>query len=251
MFSKIFIAAVVSIVSNLALAQSATQPIILPAKISDVFIPHGFDDNDNVEIIIHGHFPNSCYRTGAAIADVDEEKREITILAKSYFYANSEECLELINPFTQSLKLGTLAAGSYKIIVPGNDALFPTLEVVNTPVLAPDQFLYASVDFVNVVPMQDGPLTFMMSVSGNLPKLADGCLQIRELKTHFSPENVLIVLPIMEKLSEEQCRNAGFTRQNSSRFELNKLIQFEKPGHYLIHVRSISGESRNLVFELY
>lgn len=251
MFSKCFVTFLFCAFSHVALAQGTTQPYVLPAKISDVFIPLGFDDNDNVELIIHGHFPNSCYRTGAAIAQVDDESKEITIQAKSYFYANAEECVEMTNPFTQSIRLGTLTAGSYKIVVQNDSSTYPNLEVAHSAVLAPDEYLYAPVDFVNLVPTQDGPHSYMMSVAGNLPKLPDGCLRIKELKTHFSPANVLIVLPIMQKLSQEECRSGGFAPQDSSRFELNKSIQFENPGHYLIHVRSISGESRNLVFERY
>lgn len=232
-----------------AIAQQTAQPIALQAKIGEVFVPYGFDDNDNVELTIHGHFPNSCYRTGTAIAQVDDEAMEITIQAKSYFYPQSEECIEMVNPFTQVIHLGTLSAGSYKIVVQNEPTTFPDLVITHSPVLAPDAYLYAPVDFVNLVQTQDGPNTYMMSIAGNLPKLQDGCLRIKELKAYFSPANVLIVLPIMQKFTQEECR--GFVAQDSSRFELNKMIRFEKPGHYLIHVRSISGDSRNLVFELY
>ncbi len=36
-------------------------PKLVVAPVDNVFVPAGFDDNDNVEVVLQGYFANSCY----------------------------------------------------------------------------------------------------------------------------------------------------------------------------------------------
>src|SRR4051812_23862670 len=86
------------VTANIALA-SGSAPRLVRAPVEKVYAPFGFDDNDNSEVVIHGHFPNTCYKTGPATALVDSNAKTITIDAQSYLYGGV--CAQMVVPYIQ------------------------------------------------------------------------------------------------------------------------------------------------------
>ena len=64
-------------------AALANPPAKAPAPVQKVFVPQGFDDNDNVEVILHGHFPNSCMKSGPVDVSVNPDSHVISIKSSS------------------------------------------------------------------------------------------------------------------------------------------------------------------------
>ena len=99
-------------------AFAANNAVLVPAPIEKVFVPLGFDDNDKVEVIVHGEFPSSCYKMGPAGATVDAVGKKIVINAQAYYYPGAV-CISMMVPFIKSVELpGLMAPGVYEVSLP-------------------------------------------------------------------------------------------------------------------------------------
>ncbi len=49
----------------------AQQPTTVDVPIRKAYLPKGFDNNDNVQLIVEGEFRNSCYKVGATRVEVE------------------------------------------------------------------------------------------------------------------------------------------------------------------------------------
>lgn len=104
--------------ASLSLANN--RPVIENAAkyIDKVFVPAGFVDNDNVEIIISGQLRDTCYQPGEAKYKIDEKKKIIFLEATVLNYTHERiTCLEVLTPFVFKIGVGILNAGNYKIIL--------------------------------------------------------------------------------------------------------------------------------------
>lgn len=241
------------VVSGLAGAAHAQSPVVMPveipAPISHVFVPVGFDDNDTVEVVIHGHFANTCFKTGTAFGIVDDEAKTVRIAAKALSYP-SAECLEMRIPFVQVVKLGQIPAGSYTVQVQGSSLPQAALEVATATTANADDFLYAPVEDVLLEPVFEDPESsrFRITLSGVFPSSAIGCMALKDV-TLLPFEDVLIVLPKAQFITEgPECIPAAPARQR--RFSWTKEIDLELKDDLLIHVRVLNGQSLNKVIEI-
>ena len=87
----------------LASSVAFAQPLEIDAPVDKIFIPQGFDDNDNVEVVAHGDFMNGCYRVGKSDSFVDEDAKRITIEVSAYRYQHEKDqdavCMQVMTPF--------------------------------------------------------------------------------------------------------------------------------------------------------
>jgi hypothetical protein len=212
-----------------------------PAPVKKVFVPEGFDDNDNTEVILHGNFPNSCMKQGPVEFSVEKESRRIIIRPEVYVYS-SNSCYEIEVPFVQRVALGNLSQGVWMIEVDGgylNESV--PLSVERSTTAAPDDFLYAPVEDVVLLPDADGASRVV--VSGRWPEAPEGrCFQLKEVITRLGRDHVLVVLPIAELKPSGECRNST-ERRNS--FSGKSIVKETLPEDLLIHVRVLNGESLN------
>ncbi len=78
-------------------------------------------------------------------------------------------------------------------------------------------------------------------LTGNVPSR---CMKLKEVKTQVQSD-VLVVQPILEIDPSEECV------PGQSRFETSVDVGFMKPGRYLLHVRTMNGNSVNNLVEVY
>lgn len=232
----------------LSFAARAEVPSVTrePAPVEKVFVPQGFDDNDNAEVIVQGRFPNACMKTGPVGRKIDLDTKTITLTPEVYVY-RGEPCAQVIVPFTQRVTFGTLSAGTWKIVVEGMPSLNALpLVVERARSAAPDDFLYAPVEEVVLLPGTMGSRQKLV-ISGNWPHLqGDGCFSLKEIRTHLGPDNTLVVRPISEILPASRCtRTTGRKRVFQGSVTLDKPLTADS----LIHVRTLNGESLNKFFE--
>jgi hypothetical protein len=235
---------------NPAFAQSdsnaAPTVVLEPAPVERVFVPQGFDDNDNAEVISQGRFSNACMKTGMVEKTVDPIRRIIRLRPLAYVY-KGEPCAQVIVPFIQRVTFGTLHEGTWKIEVEGMPALAPLPLVVKRSVsAAPDEFLYAPVEEVVLLPGTLG-IRQKLVVSGNWPVIpARGCFVMKQIRTHLGSDNTLVVQPIAELLPPEQCSPTSLRKRAfQASVYLEKSLQLDS----LIHVRVLNGESLNKFYE--
>ncbi len=236
------IAAGIAMFSTVATA----TPELVPSPVDKVFTPLGFDDNDDVEIILHGDFPSDCYKVGPAHATVDEENRKITVEATAWYYAEGD-CVPMTVPFIQPVRMGMISQGDYEITVidrPNTDVT--PLFVAQATSRSPDDFTYAPVAQVDLKKQTNG--AFELAVEGEYPYMFVGCMRIVDLRAHVTPGRVLVVQPISEIfLNESDCAD----QVRSKKFRVTKSVSdMTDSGEYLAHVRALSGQSVNRLFNV-
>jgi hypothetical protein len=238
------------VVSGLAISWGSAAiaqqvPSLVTAPVDQAFVPLGFDDNDDVEIVLHGHFPSTCYKVGPVKATVDMELGQILIESKAYEY-RSDTCVQALISFTQTIKVGNVVPGSYQIkVVDRPEATTVPLEVTESRSPNPDDFLYAPVAATSLDKTDSGDYT--LTISGEFPYMYVGCMVLREVKTYMSPGNTLVVLPVAELTDGRECEPQSVTK----RFSATKVIGALAEGDYLVHVRVLEGNSLNRFVEVY
>lgn len=216
------------------------------APVEKVFVPQGFDDNDNAEVIIQGRFPNACMKTGPVEKKIDKVNQIITLRPEVFVY-RGEPCAQVIVPFTQRVTFGTLQPGQWKIQVEGLPSIIPLPLVIEPARTAtPDEFLYAPVEEVVLLPAGLGERQKLV-VSGNWPQTQGrGCFALREIRTHLGADNTLVVQPISVLLPASQCSASS---QRKRAFQGSVILDKPLQSDSLIHVRTLNGESLNKFFE--
>jgi hypothetical protein len=204
-------------------------PVKVDTSMGQAYIPDGFDDNDNVQIVGAGVFPNSCYRPADPDVQVNIEKKEITLTPKAYMY--NGYCLQVLLPFEMTFNLGPLKAGTYSIKKLGGTALG---ELVVRTSLTPDadDYMYAPIGqaFFNSTPEANTVI-----LTGQFPL---SCMKIKEIKSQVQP-NVLVIQPIVEIDHDMNCEKGQFD------FKVSEDLGPIKHGKYLLHIRSMNGKSVN------
>lgn len=230
---------------SLGSASAQSGPVTVTAPVDRVFVPLGFDSNDNVELVLHGHFPSTCYKVGPVEATIDTEVRQISVTSWAYEYQSSI-CAQARVSFTQTVKLGYVVPGNYTIkVIDRPDATAAALAVTETRSPNPDEYLYAPVATTSLDKTTDGSYT--LTISGDYPYMFVGCMVLREIKTYMSPGNTLVVLPVAELTDGADCAAQGVTKK----FVGTKVIGALTEGDYLLHVRVLEGNSLNRFVEVY
>ena len=232
--------------ASLAVAGAAAEvlaggnAVLVSAPVEKVFVPQGFDDNDKVEVIVHGHFSSSCYKMGPVTATINRESRQIIVRAEAYFYQGAV-CVQMMIPFIKSVELpGQLSTGVYSIEVAQSPDLKPAaLSVGRSTSPDPDDYLYAGVNSVELTRGLPGQSEIVLR--GEHPYLLQGCVKFTSVRTYMSSTNVLVVQPITEIVSGDQCPEGASDHHFEERVDVPAL----STGEYLIHVRALDGNSLN------
>src|SRR5262245_61713843 len=110
-----------ALASNAAMADPTGVVVEAPIK-AVLAPPAGYDDNDNIQVVIHGYLPNNCYTL--ARTEV-ERKGENEFQVRAFAYKQTKGvCAEgaslpmhmnQIVPFTTDSVVGQLKAGRYHL----------------------------------------------------------------------------------------------------------------------------------------
>ena len=224
---------------------SFPQPALVRAPVDKIYLPHGFDDNDNVELILKGQFPNTCYKTGPVSVDIDKKARKIKINAQSY-RAQQTMCADVMISFIQPVHLGILDQGSYSVELAGNPNVTPIkLNIELAKHATQDDYLYAPVDTATVA-VGDSDDNNVLRIEGNYPYMLVGCMVTKELRTSYDKDGVLTVQPISEFADGDECTSQKLSTHYKIEKDLGKV---GLKGEYLIHVRTLNGLSLNYMVD--
>lgn len=236
--SLLFVTAVSSKLPE-AFAQDESSPTLVNAPITQVYTPMRFDDNDNAQIIVEGEFPNTCFKVGPAKLKVNREEQKVQFQLMAIKY--SGPCLQIQTPYIKVIDLGILPEGKYEIISVGKSSPAAVLSVHHTDSKMADDFLYAPVDAAFVRKAEGGERR-VLTVAGTFP---NSCMKfsddVNSLLAHATNKNIIEVLPIVE-MEKGACLQVNIPFTRSVTLEDNI-----KPGKYLIHIRTLNGQSFNKV----
>ncbi len=211
-------------------------PVIVNAPIQKLFIPSGYDNNDNVEVIVTGFFTNPCYARHKFTVDVVDDVIDIKITALSTLRVD-EACMDMMIPFKEVVTIGNLQAGDYTIFVNKNTAneIKDKMKVNLASSQSVDDHIYAMVDYIDLgfVGGENGELNLV----GWLPS---DCLEFDRVEMIDNGKDVLSVLPIMKRVSD-------FCPMKLT--PLNIPVKFDttrfKSKQVLVFTRTIDGKSVN------
>lgn len=212
------------------------QPEEVLAPIDNIYVPHGYDDNDNIEVVVKGTIANSCYKVGQAFVIKDIKSRTITIGVKAYFYSGAM-CTPIITNYTRTVNLGLLESNVYDIKALNNPAVVKPLSVAVATSASSDDYMYAPVNYADIDIQTTGEK--LLTLEGIFPRTFVGCVILDKVLSYLNPQDVVVVLPIIQIVDDKRCDN------HSLRFKHTMLLDetFETNG--LIHVRTLDGQSYN------
>lgn len=242
MLNKVLLSVAVAGMSNLALAEN---PVMVQAPVEKVFVPAGFDDNDKVEVILHGHFNSSCYKMGPVSATIDEANKKVTLNAQAFYYTGAT-CVQMITPFIKSVELDRhLTSGSYTIAVANRPSVEAgQLRVAKATRPDADDYLYAAVNNVSVEAGVDGAREIVLK--GQHPYLLDGCVKFDDVKSYVGADKTIVVQPVTKIVYGDECRGSV-----NNRFEYRAKFGGDlTQGEYLLHVRALDGNAVNQFLKL-
>lgn len=235
----------------------AMQPNVF-AKSTEVEVPaelafspsRGFDDNDNVQVVIHGMLPNMCYTLGRS--EIQKESGSAYRIKQFAIKKEDGVCLQettmpphmqLAVPYTTEISLGQLSMGDYQFEFNSRQGSDKGISVNVASAKAPtvDSLPYASVSSVSVSDLVDSQQDTAVRLEG---VLTSSCMVYSPTETKVQKINdVYVVLPLVKIRTDVMCTQS--LRPFSAKINLGKLAE----GHYLVHVRSMNGKAVNRVVE--
>jgi hypothetical protein len=211
-----------------ARALEPIAPLTVEVAPQDIFLPVGFDGNDNTQIVVAGEFPNTCYQSGKLIAEVKGNRISLRQEARLH---TSCWCAPIAVPYSQTVDLGILPIGNYTVQSAGLKA--GVLTVARPRSSAPDDFFYAPVE---EVVLDAGGARPTLTLRGTYPS---DCMRIREIKV-VEKNNVVVVLPITDLREGTACAPRPVP------FEETVVLE-RRARKTLVHIRSLNGQAINKV----
>jgi hypothetical protein len=221
----------------LAAAPAFAQTLV-PVRVQDLFVPAGFDANDEAMAVLDGYLPNACYRLAHSTATYDSGERAYRVTQYAWLHGGPI-CLQIATPFTTEVRLGVVPAGGYRVVTDGASA--STLTVTRASNEGPDDHPYAPIDEARVdYDAATGLYTAVLRGRFTTP-----CMDWDEIQVVDSGRTIEL-LPIVRVDMSGDC--PASTRSFERRTELPRGMT---PGRHLLHVRSLSGKAVNVVFTVF
>jgi hypothetical protein len=221
-----------------ALADDPVSGTLVAINAQASYVPVGFDDNDDVVVVLDGNLPDSCYKLSHTEILKDAATNKITVIQYARRYPGI--CLESLVPFSSESNLGVMPVGLFSVASPG--ALQEKLQVTEATSAGPDEFLYAPVDSTKVS-FDETTGTYRGILEG---RFTNTCMRIKEV-TVINSGKTLEVLPKMELVDAP---NGCQTTEVPFSWTVDLPKEISK-GRHLMHVRSLNGKAVNKMFSVY
>lgn len=202
--------------------------------VENVFVPKGFDSNDNVEIVVNGDLPNTCYlRPHGEVKVVNQ--RVIVEMKATKVTDRNVGCIEALVPYVVAVPLGALAEGVYDIVINvGSDVEQNRVIRVDRPNSSSiNNFTYANVTEAHITNEKR-----TVQLSGVHPS---SCMDIERVEIIVNETNdTFSVLPIIKQV-EPICDRM------IKPFTYTLLLPEPQASYELVHVRKIDGTALNFI----
>lgn len=213
----------------------------------------GFDENDDVQVVLHGHLPNSCYRLHHSQVDRGSQPGEFKV--KQFAAKRTDgvcgndhsmpEHYKLAAPFTNVVSIGSLPSGTYDFNYTLNgDRVGKRLLTVGTANQArEDDYPYAAVSSVSTADVIHKEQGIRVTLSG---VLTSSCSYLDTKNIQIEKLNdVYVVKPVLRIKTGVMCIQSLTPFSRTVELGSNHQV-----GDFLIHVRSMNGMAVNKVVEI-
>ena len=212
----------------------ASTEVYVDLNPREIFVPVGFDDNDEVVVVTDGYMPDPCHRLRRTEVKVNLEKHEVMVQPRAQVFTGT--CTDMTVPYTSSVRVGELPNGKYSIVT-RDGKVRGSLDVKKATTTAIDDYAYAPIDAAGILVNAQGKLEAY--VKG---RFTSTCVRLKEVKL-INSGKTLEVLPIMEEMGQ-----GSSCQKIETPFEQHFVLPELPVGRYLLHVRSLNGQSINEVF---
>jgi hypothetical protein len=221
-------------ISSLALA----QPEIIPSPVKHLYVPHGFDSNDSVEVVVTGLYPNACYSRNKVEVKVQGERIDINVTAIAPEKNFNRFCPDMVVPFKEDITIGNLQGGEYEVRVNAwaPNALTKNLMIAEASSNAVDEHLYAAIEWVERKSKEEVVLH-----GWNY----SNCVVLDKVQVSSNGSDTLAVLPIMKQVSDF-CPMKMMPVAIPVKLDMSSM----KMNEPLLHVRTMDGKSVNAIVNL-
>lgn len=218
----------------LSMAASAYEA---PIPVEHIYVPAGFDSNDNTEVVITGTLPNLCYRVPKSTVSVQGGK--VSVSMNATLRSNGLAFCTLVKlPYTETVDIGILDKGKYNVAVNEKTpfAANGKLSVAEATSNSIDDVIYANVESVERADINKRTVL----LKGYNPS---DCFELKEIVVKDNGSDTFSVLPKMRQV-REFCpkKMIPFTYE----FEVPENLAAER---VLLHVRVMDGRAVNAFFE--
>jgi hypothetical protein len=210
---------------------------VIEAPVKHLFVPAGYDNNDNVELVVTGVFPNTCYSNYKSEVKVSGDQINIKVLALTKENEANVNCENIEVAYKEVVTVGSLQGGNYKVLV--NEKKQDTLNISEASTNSVDDHVYAVVDYID--------LGFTGGASGDaliVGTTPNGCFEFDKVEYLSNNKDTLSIMPILKKV-RDIC--------GKKRSRIYVPVKFN-PAHFnndqvLLFTRTIQGKSVNAVVE--
>ena len=211
----------------------------------------GFEEKNNIQVILAGSLPNFCYTLGETKVDRNLSTRQIRIrqfaVKQTDGMCENEKDLPdhmtMQIPFTSEISIGSLPKGEYTFSYDrsrnqsGSRPLIVSENIKSTV----DTLPYASVSKIMALPVIHKNDPVEVTINGTLNS---SCTELDPNIQVLNETDVFVIMPTIRRKSGVMC--------------MPVLIPFEKkvnlglltPGQYLIHTRSMHGGAVNQIIQV-
>lgn len=233
-FKYIAMAALMAIGPNVIYGEVPPAPPV-HVPVDHVYIPAGFDSNDNAEVVITGYLPNLCYKSPNANVEIDKNKISVNIKALKA-RSGLGFCAQVIVPYIETINLGVLDRGKYLVAVNENSGWEKKSELGISEATSNsiDDVVYANVE--EVVKSEEGRKVLLKGYN------TSDCFQLKEIAIKDNGSDTYSVLPVMKQVSNFCPRKMI---PFSYEFEVPEKLKADR---VLLHVRVMNGKSLNALF---
>ncbi len=216
-------------------------------ELEEVFIiENGFDSNDDIEVTVHGQLPSACYKVHETkLTKTNSNHYEVkTYIKRKNLSGCSEDLISSPVNFTPVLSLGELASGRYIFSYHANNK-----EIRKVMNIRPA--ISTSIDDSFYAPISNAFIPELIFTTSSAQIVMTGifhnsCFKLKSDDISIIKENnIFIIIPKTRFIDLGQCK--------TKRFPIRQIIDLgpiKKEGHYMIHIRSLSGLSVNKVFHV-
>jgi hypothetical protein len=219
---------------NKTYSKKRIRKSIVFASVNKVFIPKGYDSNDNIEVVISGYFNSLCYKFNKIKTKIDT-RRKIIKVGVTAIKTHKKNCLKVLVPFKEIVSLGILPHGKWKIYVNKNSLYHVesnfSVSLSDSELI--DNHVYSSVDYVQYI----GGNRFELFAF-----IPSSCFSFEKIEVYFNGKDTFSILPILRQ-DIDFCPYKMIHMSVPFEVDLSRV----SGKSFLIHVRSLEGKSFNKV----
>ncbi len=214
--------------------------------LDSLFAPYqGFDDNDQVVVVVHGTLPNACFSLADGNAELQGDGKTIEVHQYAIrridgICAEGSDLpphLQMTVPFTQEIQVGRLSSSNYGIQFLSSETgktEIRKLFIDRAAATTIDSMPYAVISNASI---SDVVLTSQEAVVTLSGVLNSSCISLNPEVKIERDRDVIVLLPTVTFNSDQICT------QMLVPFEHKVSLGKIPAGQYLIHVRSMNGQS--------